>query len=314
MKAIRVQQFGGPEVLRLEEAPDPKPGPAQVLIRARAIGINPVETYVRSGSNPKLALPYTPGSDAAGEVVSGAWTTGARVYTSGTVTGAYAELILCEAADVHSLPDRLSFAQGAGVNIPFATAYRALFQRAQLAPNEWVLVHGASGGVGTAAVQLARNAGLRIIATAGTREGEELLLQLGADHVVNHRQPDCLAQIMAITEGRGVDGIIEMLANVNLGKDLGLLARHGRVVVVGNRGTVEINAREAMTRDADIRGMMLFNITAQEKASIHAALGAGLSNGTLSPVVGRELPLADAGKAHQLVLEPGARGKIVLLP
>jgi NADPH2:quinone reductase len=319
MKAIRVHQFGGPEVLRWEEVPDPKPGRSQVLIRIRAVGVNPVETYLRSGANPKLPLPYTPGTDAAGEVVSCGdavrnLSAGARVYTSGTMSGAYAEMILCEASDVHPLPERVSFAQGAAVNIPFATAWRALFQRARVAPGETVLVHGGSGGVGTAAIQLARNAGLKIIGTAGTPKGEELLRQLGAHYVLNHRKPDYLTEVMTLTESRGVDVILEMLANVNLGRDLGLLAMNGRVVVIGSRGKVEVDARDAMMRDADVRGMLLFNVPAQEKASIHAALGAGLANGTLAPVIGAELPLAQAARAHEQIMAPGAHGKIILLP
>jgi NADPH:quinone reductase len=318
MKAIRVHQFGGPEVLRWEEVPDLKPGRAQVLIRTRAVGVNPVETYLRSGANPKLALPYTPGTDAAGEVLACGeavrrWAAGTRVYTSGSASGAYAEMILCEAGDVHLLPERLSFAQGAAVNIPFATAYRALFQRVRVVPGEFVLVHGGSGGVGTAAIQVARNAGLKIIATAGTPKGEALLRQLGAHFVLNHHQPDYLSEIMTITEDRGVDAILEMLANVNLGRDLGILAANGRVVVIGSRGKVEIDARDMMMRDADIRGMLLFNVQAKEKASIHAALGAGLENGTLTPVIGRELPMAEAAQAHEQIMAPGAHGKIVLL-
>ena len=212
------------------------------------------------------------------------------------------------------LPEKLSFAQGAAVNIPFATAWRAFFQRGRVAPGEIVLVHGGSGGVGTAAIQLARNAGLKIIATAGTPKGLELLRQLGAHHVLNHREPGYLSEIMPITEGRGVDMILELLANVNLGKDLGILAMHGRVVVVGSRGRVEVDARDAMIRDADIRGLLLFNATAGEKASIHAALGAGLANGTLAPVIGAELPLAQAALAHEQIMAPGAHGKIILRP
>ena len=165
MKAIRVQQFGGPEVMQLKNVPEPSPGPTQVLVHIRAIGINPVETYLRSGSNPNLPLPYTPGTDAAGEVAAlGALVRhlkpGARVYTSGSVTGTYSTVAICEAVDVHLLPEKISFAEGAALNIPFATAYRALFQRARAVPGETVLIHGASGGVGTAAIQLARAAGL----------------------------------------------------------------------------------------------------------------------------------------------------------
>jgi NADPH2:quinone reductase len=284
----------------------------------RAVGVNPVETYLRAGMNPKLALPYIPGTDAAGEVLAagdeaGDWRAGTRVYTSGTLSGAYAEMILCEAADAHLLPERLSFAQGAAVNIPFATAWRALFQRARLEPGETVLVHGGSGGVGTAAIQLARNAGLKIIATAGTPRGGELLRQLGAHHVLDHRKPDYWSEITAITKGRGVDAILEMLANVNLGRDLGILAMNGRVVVIGKRGKTELDARDAMLRDADIRDMMVFNVSPKEKAAIHAALGAGLANGTLVPVIGAELPLAGAARAHEQILAPGAHGKIILL-
>ncbi|MGO8701980.1 MAG: NADPH:quinone reductase [Limisphaerales bacterium] len=319
MKAIRIHQFGGPEVMQLKNVPDPDPGPTQVVVYVRAVGVNPVETYLRSGMNPKLPLPYTPGTDAAGEVASvGAAVrdlkSGTRVYTSGSVTGTYSSITLCEAADVHPLPDKTTFAEGAGVNIPFATAYRALFQRARAVADETVLIHGASGGVGTAAIQLARAAGLRVIGTVGSEKGEQLARSLGAAHVLNHRQPDYLAQLMQLTQNQGVDIILEMLANVNLGKDLTILAKQGRVVVIGNRGKVEVDAREAMMRDADIRGMLLFNINAGEKRAIHAALRAGLENGTLKPVINVELPLAEAARAHQLVLEPGAAGKIILVP
>jgi NADPH:quinone reductase len=319
MKAIRVHKFGGPEVLTLEDVAEPRPGPGQVLVRVKGIGVNPVETYIRSGSNPAQTLPYTPGSDVAGEVAARGDSVkgvevGARVYTSGTVSGAYAEMVLCEAADVHPLPQDISFAQGAALNIPYATAYRALFQRARALPGETVLVHGATGGVGTAAVALARAAGLTVIATAGSPEGAKLVRELGAHHALDHRATDYLDELMKITEGRGVDIILEMLSNVNLGKDLKVLAMQGRVVVIGSRGKVEIDARDAMKRDAEIRAMMLFNATEKEKAGIHAALAAGLANGTLRPVIGRELPLAEASRAHQLAMEAGHRGKIVLVP
>ncbi len=319
MKAIRVQQFGGPEVMQLKNVPEPSPGPTQVLVHIRAIGINPVETYLRSGSNPNLPLPYTPGTDAAGEVAAlGALVRhlkpGARVYTSGSVTGTYSTVAICEAVDVHLLPEKISFAEGAALNIPFATAYRALFQRARAVPGETVLIHGASGGVGTAAIQLARAAGLSVIGTAGSEKGEQLARSLGAGHVLNHRRPDYLADLMKLTENRGVDIILEMLANANLGKALGVLARNGRVIVIGCRGKVEIAPRDAMTRDADIRAMLLANASDADKASIHAALRAGLENGTLKPVIRLELPLAQAARAHELILEPGALGKIILLP
>lgn len=319
MKAIRVHEFGGPEVLRLEAVAPPTPGPSQVLVRLHAIGVNPVETYQRSGSNPAIKLPWTPGMDAAGVVeavgsgVSRA-KAGDRIYTSDTITGSYAEFALCQEKSVHRLPAKITFQQGAAINIPYATAYRALFHRARAQAGEVVLIHGASGGVGVAATQLGRAAGLTIIGTGGTDAGRKLIADQGAHQVLDHRSPGYLDQILQLTNGRGVDIILEMLSNVNLGKDLPLLAKYGRVIVIGSRGDAQITPRELMKREADIRGLMLFNATDDELASIHAALAAGLESGILCPVVGREMKLADAAKAHVAVLEPGAYGKIVLVP
>lgn len=320
MKAIRVAQFGGPEVMKLEEVTALRPAADEVVVRVNAAGVNPVDAYIRSGTYAvKPALPYTPGWDAAGVVeAAGAAVTrvkaGDRVYVAGTSSGAYAEFTLSKAALVHPLPDAATFEQGAAIGVPYATAYQALFHRAHAAPGETVLVHGASGGVGIAAVQLARAAGLRVIGTAGSEQGRKLVAAEGAHHCLDHGAPDGLGPLNAITGGRGVDVIVEMLANVNLARDLAILARGGRVVVVGNRGAVEINPREIMGRDASILGMSLLNATPSDLVSIHAALGAGLENGTLRPVTGRRFALADAPRAHEAVMEPGAHGKIVLVP
>jgi len=319
MKAIRVEEFGGPEVMKLAEVPRPQPGPGQVLVRVRAVGVNPVETYIRAGNYPrKPALPFTPGNDGAGvieEVGQGVtkFDVGDRVYTAGSISGTYAECALCEVAQVHPLPERASFAQGAAMGTPYATAYRGLFQRGQAKPNETVLVHGASGGVGTAAVQLGAARGIRMLGTAGTEAGRKLVREQGAQEVFDHHAPDYLEQIMKASGGHGVDLILEMVGQVNLGKDLTILAPRGRVVVIGNRGRVEIDARDAMSRDADIRGLVLPNTPLAELASIHAALVAGLANGTLSPVIGMELPLAKAPEAHRAVTDGGKLGKIVLV-
>ena len=206
----------------------------------------------------------------------------------------------------------VSFPQGAGVNVPYATAFRALFQLAHAQAAETVLVHGASGGVGIAGVQLARAAGLTVFGTAGTERGRELVAVQGAHHVLDHRAPSYLDELMKLTDGRGVDVVLEMLANVNLAKDLSVLAQRGRIVVIGNRGNIEINPREIMRREAAVMGMMLWIASRQELASIHAALVAGLENGSLRPVVGKELPLSEAARAHRAVMEPGAYGKMVL--
>jgi NADPH2:quinone reductase len=320
MKAIRVREFGGPQVMRVEEVPNPSPGPLQVVIDVKAAGVNPVDTYVRSGNYArKPALPYTPGSDAAGVVESvgsevRGFKPGDRVYIGGTTTGAYAEKALSEEAHVHPLPDRVSFAQGAGINVPYATAYRGLFQLGNARAGETVLVHGASGGVGIAGVQLARAAGLRVIGTAGSDRGRTLVREQGAHNVIDHGASDFADQVMKATDGRGTDIILEMLANVNLAKDLQVIALHGRIMVIGNRGTIEINPRDAMAKEAIVQGVLLFNVTPHDVVEIHAGLYAGFENGSLRPVVGQEMRLADAPRAHEAVMAPGAYGKIVVIP
>jgi len=324
MKAILARAFGGPEVLKLEEVPDPVPAAGQVRVRIHAIGVNPYDTYMRAGGyaiTPEL--PYTPGADAAGVIdqagrdVTG-WAVGDRVYISGTAAGkahgAYAELAVCEPGQVHRLPARISFAQGAGLFVPYVTAWRALFGRAAARAGDTLLVHGASGGVGIAATQFAVAAGLTVIGTAGTDEGVAVVRKQGAHHAFNHRSAGYLEQITAATGGRGPDVILEMLANVNLDHDLTLVAAGGRIVVIGNRGRVEIDARKIMSKDCAVYGLALWGIPPDEIRRAHQAITAGLESGALNPVVGRELPLADAAAAHAAVMAPGAHGKIVLVP
>jgi NADPH2:quinone reductase len=321
VKRIRVYEFGDPAVLKLEEAADPQPAASEILIRVKAAGVNPYDTYMRAGAYGARTpqLPFTPGSDAAGVVEAvgpdvADLTPGDRVYTAGTLTGAYAELALCSRSQVWPLPGKIDFTQGAGLFVPYGTAYRALFQVARAVPSESVLIHGASGGVGLAAVQFARAAGLIVIGTAGTDEGLRLISEQGAHHALNHRTPGYLEEVTRATGGQGVDVILEMLANVNLGHDLPLLAAGGRLVVVGSRGKVEITPRDLMLREASIVGMMLWNTPQEELARIHRAIHAGIESGALHPVTGVELPLAEASEAHRRVMQPGARGKIVLVP
>ncbi len=320
MKAIRVNETGAPEVMKLEEIDRPVPGAGEVLVAVHAIGVNPVETYIRSGNYGPVSTPYTPGTDAAGvvEVVGEGVEDvkpGDRVYVAGSISGTYADFALCKESQVHPLPENVTFRQGAAVFIPYATAYRALFHRAQARPGEHVLIHGASGGVGIAAVQLARAHGLNVTGTAGTDKGLELVREQGAAYAFNHKEDGYLQEAVAqATGGKGFDVIIEMLANVNLDNDLDAIARKGRVVVVGNRGRVEIDPRKTMGKDAAILGMTVMNASEEEARSIHAALVAGLALGTLNPIVERAFPLADAPGAHSAVMEPGAYGKIVLIP
>jgi NADPH2:quinone reductase len=337
MKAIVVSEFGPPEVLKLEDIPTPKPGPGQVLVRIETAGVNPVDAYIRSGVYPKLPqLPYTPGKDAAGvleavgEGVTG-FASGDRVYTADSITGTYAEYALCGEHQVNRLPDNVSFEQGAGVFVPYATSYRALFQKAGAKTGETVLVHGASGGVGIAAIQWAKNAGLTVIGTASSDEGKRVVREQGADFVFDHTnvpepsesgptgfmpsaldEGGYLAEIKEATGGKGVDIILEMLANKNLQKDFEVLAMFGRISVIGNRGSLEFNPRAIMGKDASIFGMSLFNAPAGQMREIHEAIYKGLADGYLRPVVNETFPLGEAPKAHHSVIENKAAGKIVL--
>lgn len=320
MKAIIVREFGEPEVMKLEDVETPQATGSQVLIKVHAAGVNPVDAYLRTGIHAHAPnLPYTPGKDGAGVVESVGdevtrFNPGDRVYTANSITGTYAEYSLCNEVDLGRLPDKISFKKGAGIWTPYATSYRALFQKAAAKTGETVLIHGASGGVGIATVQWAKNAGLKVIGTASSDEGKQLITDQGADAVFDHTDEDHLSDIREFTNGKGVDVIIEMLANINLERDFEALAMFGRISIVGNRGSLEFTPRQAMTKDATIYGMSLFNSPQSAREEIHAAIFDGLSKGVLDPVIRRTLPLAEAPLSHQEVIESKALGKIVLIP
>ncbi len=318
MKAIIVREFGAADVMKLEEIETPEPNENQVLVRIKAAGVNPVDTYIRSGVYAqKPSLPYTPGKDGAGIVEkTGAnvskFKTGDRVLTADAGSGTYAEFAVFDERQLIKLPENISFEQGAGVFVPYATAYRALFQKAQGKKGETVLIHGASGGVGIAAIQWAKNAGLKVIGTAGSAEGKKLVKEQGADFVVDHSVDNYLTEILNLTDGKGVEIILEMLANVNLQKDFDVLAKFGRVSIIGNRGSLEFNPRAIMSKDASVFGLSLFNAPDAQMNEIHAAIFDGLKAGFLKPIVGKTFPLENAAEAHRAVIEEKAFGKIVL--
>jgi NADPH2:quinone reductase len=295
-----------------------------VLVKIKAAGVNPVDTYIRAGQYAALpTLPYTPGVDGAGVVEavgSGVreFAEGDRVYIGGTVegraVGSYAEKALCLPDQVHRLPKNVSFQQGAGVNVPYVTAWRALFDKGRAQAAETVLIHGASGAVGVAAVQMAAAAGLRVFGTAGTDRGRALVKEQGAHEIFDHTSADYQKQIVEKSGGKGVDLVIEMLANVNLVRDLEMIVPRGRVVIVGNRGALEINPRSIMSKDALVTGFTNWNTTPGELVIAHAAVIAGMERCGYKPEISREMPLADAPKAHEEIMKPGAHGKIVLIP
>ena len=315
--AIVMTETGGPEVLQLRPVALPVPGPGQVCVAVHAIGVNPVETYWRAGTNgrnPKL--PYTPGQDAAGVVhavgaaVKG-FKVGDRVFTTGAATGTYAHHCLVDPLSLHHLPAKVSFEAGAALGTPALAAYRGLITRGQAKPCDRILVHGATGGVGTIAVQLAVSRGMTVVGTADDAEGVALIKQLGAAHAFIHTQAGYFDQVKKCGP---FDVIVECLANVNLAKDLEALAPKGRVTIVGSRGPVQIDPRLLMVTEADVRGVFLTAQTAAERNEAVAALLAGLTQGTIQPVIAEVLPLADAGQAHRNVVAPKRQGKIILRP
>ena len=320
MKAIVVRDFGPPEVMKLEDVEMPELTGTEVLVKIEAAGVNPVDTYLRSGIHAHAPnLPYTPGKDGAGTVAAvgsdvSRFKPGDRVYTAGSITGTYAEYSLCDESHLGRLPENVGFEKGAGVWTPYATSYRALFQKADAKAGEKVLIHGASGGVGIAALQWAKNGGIEVIGTAGSAEGGSVVVSEGADAVFDHSSEDHLGEIREYTGGHGVDVIIEMLANENLERDFEALAMFGRIVVVGNRGSLQFTPRQAMTKDATIYGMSLFNAPRENLAEIHEKIEEGLTSGALRPVVAKRYPLADAPLAHHEIIESKASGKLVLIP
>ena len=324
MKAIRAHSFGGPDVLQLDVVDDPVPGPGEVVIDVRAAGVNPADTYMRSGTYAiRPPLPYIPGGDAGG-VVS-ALGTGVEEFQIGdpvvvaaalgaNLNGCYAEKVKRDADKVMRLPAGVGFAAGATFGVPYTTAHIALFGRGQARAGETVFIHGASGAVGTAAIQLAKHAGLKVIGSGGSAKGLELIAREGADHAVDHAGKGYLDEVKRLTGGQGPELILEMLANVNLAADLDLVAKFGRIVIIGNRGEVTINPRLTMMKELDIRGTALWNVKAAQALQSMQEILDGAAAGVLRPVVGREMPLAEAAAAHAAVLQPGAYGKIVLVP
>ncbi len=320
MKAIRVEQFGSPEVMQYADIPEKDVVSHHVIVEMKAVGVNPVDTYIRSGNYSYAAdMPFTPGFDGAGiikktskEVLN--LHVGEKVYVTGKSSGTYAQEVMIDASQVYPLPDNLNFDQGAAIGIPYATAYRALFHKAKAVADEIVFIHGASGGVGLAALQLAKMAQLKVIASAGSKAGMTLVQQLGADYVIDHRKKDVVEEVMKATSGNGVDIILEMLANVNLVDDLKVVAKGGRIIVIGNRGSVKINPRDLMLRDSLVSGMLIFNTPVDDMKRIHKSLYEAFKTECVFPIIWQKFILEDAASAHKKIEHSRALGKVVLIP
>jgi len=229
--------------------------------------------------------------------------------------GTYSQYCLASEAVVHLLPSKCSFDQGASLWIPYGTAFHSIEHSAQLKAGQKILIHGASGGVGQACLQFCRKYNVDVYGTASTEEGLQLIAKEGAKPF-NHKEEGYIEKLKQATGGYGFDVILEMLANVNLAKDLTVLAKAGSIVVIGCRGPIEINPRMLMGVRGAIKGVQLFLVTPQEEVEIVKAIYSGLENGSLNPGIAKAYKLTEGPQAHRDIINPptGALGKIVLHP
>ncbi|HEU4384824.1 MAG TPA: zinc-binding dehydrogenase [Anaeromyxobacteraceae bacterium] len=342
MKAVTMRAHGGPEVLQLEDLPDPEAGPGQVLVRIRAVALNHLDVWVRQGwPGLVLAWPHVPGSDVAGVVeavgagVAGVGAGDEVVLNPGVscgrcemclagldngcrryailgehVSGGYAERLAVPAANVLPKPENLSFDEAACLPLVFLTAWHALVSRAQLKAGETVLVQAAGSGVGSAAVQIAKLLGATVIATAGSDDKCRKALGLGADHAVNYETEDFLARAKALTGKRGVDVVFEHVGKKTWEKSILCLVSGGRLVTVG-----ATTGWDPLTdlRHVFYRQLSVLGSTMGSKGELFQVLKF-VERGKLRPVLDRVLPLAEAARAQQLLASRAQFGKIVLNP
>lgn len=332
MKAIVIREFGPPEVMRLEDFPTPVPGPGELLIEVHAVTVNrTLDLVVRAGNYAKpIKLPHIPGVDPTGVVAAiGPGVTGRQVgervaalpWRTAPVgpldsvgvqhLGGYAEYVKLPAAAVALIPDGVDYATAAVVTRHAPAAFNLLRDRAAVKPDEWVLVMGASGGLGSAGVQVAKQLGARVIAAAGADDRVAAAVALGADFGVNYRTADLTDAVMKITGGRGVDVVFENIADpVLFPKALFAIARHGRMVTAGSHGggKVELDVGRLYLYQIAVMGSLGF-----KAADVDATLRAA-ADGRFKVIIDRRLPLGDAPLAHRLVAERGGVGKVVLEP
>lgn len=324
MKAVRLHQYGGPEVLVYEDVAKPLPNARQVLVRIHAASVNPIDAAVREN---RLPTPKQPpkiiGSDGAGVVESiGADVTsvhpGDEVFFSGLgigSEGSYAEYALLAESQAVAKPAALSFVEAAAMGLVFPTAYYGLVERAHARSGETVLIQGAAGGVGSAAVQIAKTLGCRVLAVVGNDSGADLARDLGADAVIDRKREVLTTRVHELTEDRGVDVIVELATSENLSSDISLIATGGRIVCIGQGSGSEsvLPVGAAISRDATILFMSINNAGRAGVARIMGEVARLVDEGRIAAVIGEQLPLAQARHAHELLANPHL-GKIVLVP
>jgi NADPH:quinone reductase len=322
VRAMIVNEFGAPEQMVVEEVPAPEPGPEEVLIEARAIGVNFPDLMVIEGSYQILPEPpFSPGKEVAGVVravgseVSGL-KVGARVMAQ-VEYGAYREQVVAPAAHTTVLPDNISFEEGAAFGLTYLTVYFALVRRAQLQSGETVLVTGAAGGVGIAGVQLAKALGARVIAVASTEEKRALSLEMGADHAIDPDPGTFKERVFKLTDGRGADVILEQVGGYLFTACMRAIAWEGRLVLIGfASGEIPtLKAGHVLVKNMTLIGLQSSDYREREPETFQEAQKALLdlySRGRISVHITGTYPLEEAAEALKTIRSGQVRGKVVL--
>ena len=315
MKAIRIHEDGGPEVLRYEDAPDPEPGPGEVLVQLRAASLNRLDLWVRAG-RPSVPKPRILGADGAGVDESGRRVVinpgiehGDRISVIGEhMDGTHAELVAVPESNVYPIPDELSFEEAAAFPLVFETVYRMLVTRAGLREGEWVLVWGVGSGIGTASLQLAKALGGRVIATSSSDAKLELAKVLGADAVVNHEAGDVVEAVKEATGGPGADVVVEHVGEATWQRSLQAVRPHGRIAVCG--ATTGPNPKAGLHR-IWWKQLTILGSTMGTKEDFEGAFEL-VKRGKAKPIVDSVFPLAEARAAHERMEAGEQFGKVVL--
>uniref|UniRef100_A0A0N4ZFJ9 PKS_ER domain-containing protein n=1 Tax=Parastrongyloides trichosuri TaxID=131310 RepID=A0A0N4ZFJ9_PARTI len=319
MRAAVVHAFGSSKNISiLSDYAKPIIMDHECLINVKFAGVNPVDTYIREGNYAVLPeLPYVPGREGSGIVVqigpkySGKLSVGDRVWFSSPRTGSCAEY--CAAKHVFPLPNTASLEEGAVLGIAYTSAFRALFMKANITEMDTLLIHGASGGVGNAAIQLAKSVGVKVIGTAGSPEGMKLIKNHGCDEVYNHRAPKYIEELKQ-NYPNGFSVILEVLANINLNNDLELIGKRGRIVIIGNRGLTTIDARRLMAKESTITGVGLAHTTPYEFPVIGSSISALLEQKKINPTIQKIGTLDKLAEIHDEIMNPNITrtGKIII--
>mgnify|MGYP001359810278 CR=1 FL=1 len=312
MKAVQFAKFGGPEVLQVQEAPDPIPGPDDVLVAVKATTVNRLDLFQRDGSRYNGPLPFTPGLEAAGVVVndSHGFHAGERVLTARAAAakggGGYASLIAAPAADLIRIPDSVSFEQAAAAGLTSSTAWATLFDLGHLKAGERVLIWAGSSGVGSLAIQLAKHAGAWVATTASSETKAAVLRSLGADMVINHRTQD----VGRVLQEKGGVNLVFELVSTTLGTSIEACAMDGRIVLIGNLGgqKAEVDTQSWRLKRVTVIGGGIRHTSAENEHHVLQLV----AKGQVRPVIARTLPIEQAAEAHRLLASGELIGKIVM--